>query len=48
VTRPLLVTDAPHLLYRAFYALPDTITDGKGMAVNALLGSANQVLWCIE
>jgi 5'-3' exonuclease len=48
VTRPLLVTDAPHLLYRAFYALPDTITDGKGMPVNALLGSANQVLWCIE
>jgi 5'-3' exonuclease len=48
VTRPLLVTDAPHLLYRAFYALPDTITDGKGMSVNALLGSANQVLWCIE
>jgi 5'-3' exonuclease len=48
VTRPLLVTDGPHLLYRAFYALPDTITDGKGMSVNALLGSANQVLWCIE
>jgi 5'-3' exonuclease len=42
------VTDGPHLLYRAFYALPDTITDGKGMAVNALLGSANQTLWCVE
>jgi 5'-3' exonuclease len=48
VTAPLLVTDGPHLLYRAFYALPDTITDGKGMPVNALLGSANQVLWCVE
>jgi DNA polymerase-1 len=44
----LLVTDAPHLLYRAFYALPDTITDGNGMPVNALLGSANQTLYCIE
>jgi 5'-3' exonuclease len=48
VTRPLLVTDAPHLLYRGFYALPDTITDDKGMSVNALLGSTNQVLWCVE
>jgi 5'-3' exonuclease len=48
VTQPLLVTDGPHLLYRAFYALPDTITDGKGMPVNALLGSANQTLWCVE
>jgi 5'-3' exonuclease len=48
VTQPLLVTDAPHLLYRGFYALPDTITDGKGMSVNALLGSTNQVLWCVE
>ena len=46
--QPLLVTDGPHLLYRAFYALPDTITDGDGMAVNALLGSVNQVLWCVE
>jgi 5'-3' exonuclease len=46
--QPLLVTDAPHLLYRAFYALPDTITNDDGMSVNALLGSANQVLWCVE
>src|ERR671915_1180357 len=46
--QPLLVTDAPHLLYRAFYALPDTITNDDGMAVNALLGSANQTLWCVE
>ena len=46
--QPLLVTDAPHLLYRAFYALPDTITNDDGMPVNALLGSANQTLWCVE
>ena len=46
--QPLLVTDGPHLLYRAFYALPDTITDDDGMPVNALLGSANQTLWCVE
>ena len=45
---PLLVTDAPALLYRAFFALPDSITDDDGPPVNALLGSINQVLWCVE
>jgi 5'-3' exonuclease len=48
VTAPLLTADAPALLYRAFFALPDTITDGEGQPVNALLGSVNQVLWCVE
>jgi 5'-3' exonuclease len=48
VTAPLLITDGPHLLYRAFYALPDTITNDEGMSVNALLGSVNQTLWCVE
>jgi len=45
---PLLVTDAPHLLYRAFYALPDSIKGAEGEPVNALLGSVNQTLWCVE
>jgi DNA polymerase-1 len=45
---PLLAVDAPSLLYRAFYALPKTITDGKGMSVNALLGMANLVLQAVE
>src|SRR5687767_10482844 len=44
----LLVTDGRHLLYHAFYALPDTITTAPALAVNALLGSANQTLWCVE
>ncbi len=44
----LLVTDAPHLLYRAFFALPDSIKGADGQPVNALLGSVNQTLWCIE
>jgi 5'-3' exonuclease len=48
MSQPLLVTDAPALLYRAFFALPDSITDDDGHAVNALLGSVNQVLWCVE
>ena len=48
MSQPLLVTDAPALLYRAFFALPDSITDDDGHAVNALLGSVNQTLWCVE
>jgi 5'-3' exonuclease len=48
VPGPLLTADAPHLLYRAFFALPDSITNADGEPVNALLGSVNQVLWCVE
>jgi 5'-3' exonuclease len=48
VPGPLLIADAPALLYRAFFALPDSITDGDGRPVNALLGSVNQVLWCVD
>jgi DNA polymerase-1 len=45
---PLLAVDAPALLHRAFHALPESISDGDGRPVNALLGSVNQVLWCVE
>jgi DNA polymerase-1 len=45
---PLLVVDAPSLLYRAFYALPSSITGGDGRPVNALLGTANLTLFAIE
>ena len=48
VSAPLLVVDAPSLLYRAFYALPKSITDDDGRPVNALLGSINLVLREIE
>ena len=48
VPGPLLTVDAPALLYRAFFALPDTITDAEDRPVNALLGSVNQVLWSVE
>jgi 5'-3' exonuclease len=41
---PLLAVDAPFLLYRSFYALPDSITGGDGRPVNALLGAANALL----
>jgi DNA polymerase-1 len=48
VSRPLLAVDAPSLLYRAFYALPDKITDGEGHPVNALLGATNLLLRVAE
>ncbi len=41
---PLLVVDAPSLLYRAWFALPDSIKGTEGMPVNALLGSTNAIL----
>lgn len=44
MSEPLLSVDAPYLLYRAFYALPDKITGKAGHPVNALLGSVNSIL----
>jgi 5'-3' exonuclease len=41
---PLLAVDAPFLLYRSFFALPDSIKGADGQSVNALLGSANALL----
>jgi 5'-3' exonuclease len=41
---PLLIVDAPALLYRAYFALPDTIRAPDGAAVNALLGTLNYLL----
>jgi len=48
VPGPLLVVDAPSMLFRAFHALPDSITDGDGNPVNALLGTANLILREVE
>jgi DNA polymerase-1 len=48
VPAPLLAIDAPSLLYRAFFALPQSITDDDGRPVNALLGMANLVLFAVE
>ena len=41
---PLLAVDAPFLLYRSFFALPDSIEGRDGHPVNALLGAANALL----
>jgi len=41
---PLLAVDGPFVLYRSFYALPDSIKGSDGRSVNALLGAANVLL----
>ncbi len=45
---PLLIADVPWLLYRSYFALPKSITDGEGAPVNALLGTVNALLSCEE
>jgi 5'-3' exonuclease len=45
---PLLCVDAPSMLFRAFYALPDSITGPDGRPVNALLGTTNLILAEVE
>jgi DNA polymerase-1 len=44
----LLAVDAPSVLFRAYYALPRTITGEAGRPVNALLGATNMVLQVVE
>jgi len=46
--QPLLAVDAPSMLFRAFYALPDSIVGADGRPVNALLGTANLILREVE
>ncbi|MDQ3728079.1 MAG: DNA polymerase I, partial [Actinomycetota bacterium] len=48
MAQPVLAVDTPSLLYRAFFALPDSITDSDGVSVNALLGATNLILAEIE
>jgi 5'-3' exonuclease len=48
MARPLLLVDAPSMLFRAFYALPESIEGKDGRPVNALLGAANLVLREVE
>jgi 5'-3' exonuclease len=46
--KPLVVIDGPSVLYRAFFALPKTITDDRDRPVNALLGAVNMTLQVVE
>jgi 5'-3' exonuclease len=44
MAQPLLAIDAPFVLYRSFFALPDSIHGVDDHPVNALLGAANVIL----
>ena len=44
MTAALLAVDAPYLLYRSFFALPESIRGVDGRPVGALLGSVNAML----
>jgi 5'-3' exonuclease len=48
MTGPLLLCDSPGLLYRGFFSVPDSVKGAEGRPVNALLGSVNQALWCVD
>ncbi len=48
MTGPLLLCDSPGLLYRGFFSVPDSVKGAEGRPVNALLGSVNQAMWCVE
>ncbi len=41
---PLLAIDGPFVLYRSFFALPDSIKGAEDRPINALLGAANVIL----
>jgi 5'-3' exonuclease len=41
---PLLVVDAPFLLYRSFFAVPESVRGVGDRSVNALLGATNALL----
>lgn len=47
-TRRLYLLDGNSLAYRAFFALPDTFVNSKGMPTGALFGLANMWLKLIE
>src|SRR5437588_9806276 len=44
VPSPLLVVDGPFVLYRSFFALPDSIKGTEDRSINALLGAVNVLL----
>jgi 5'-3' exonuclease len=48
MSAPLLAVDTPSMLFRAYYALPDSIVGPDGKPVNALLGTANLILREVE
>ena len=46
--RPTLVLDSPSLVYRAFYALPQTLRSPKGQPVNAVQGYCHMLAYLLS
>ena len=44
----ILLIDSNNIAYRAFFALPDTITTSSGIITNAVLGFTNMILKLVE
>jgi len=44
----IILIDSNNIAYRAFFALPDTITTSSGIITNALLGFTNIILKLAE
>ncbi|MEE8324302.1 MAG: DNA polymerase I [Candidatus Humimicrobiaceae bacterium] len=44
----IVLIDSNNIAYRAFFALPDTITTSSGMITNAVLGFTNMILRLVE
>src|SRR5947207_5817543 len=42
--RRLFLIDGPSLVYRAFFALPETIATSKGVPTNAIFGFASMLV----
>ncbi len=45
---PVLLLDLPSLYYRAFYALPTSITDSRGKPINAIRGSLTTIAQLLD
>lgn len=46
--KKILLVDIPNLFYRAFFALPKTLTDKSGQTVNAVYGTCSALLSLFE
>ncbi len=44
----IILFDVPHLFFRAFFAIPRNLTDGKGTPLNAVYGVSSIILSIIE
>ncbi len=45
---PLLALDTPTLYFRAFYALPPTLTGSRGQPANAIRGLLQMITWLVQ